>query len=479
MKELSINKKEILSIIHGDESNTILFAGDSVTHGPLHTKGYRSYSEHLKERLRGESINGKLKVDNFIINTGVSSAQTKDVLARYETWIAKYNPKIVFLTFGMNDCVGTTLAIYKENLRTLVKKVREIGAIPIIQTVNTTNGAREDELPSFMEGARIIANELDVFLIDHNQYWKELGKSVTNEWLGDAIHPNEKGQLELAKLIFRELKLDTEDSYTQKLSYPLEGSGTAKPILDVSSGNDFKCSKVGVSNNFTEIRNKTIQSSIANSWVLIGDASNSGNGATYGYKNYGEYFEERIRWELSADQMIARERYVIDSAVDGADSKVINENFNKWVAIFNPDIVSIMIGGNEKGTPKEFEASLKQLIQKSRDINATVMLQTPVLQENDITPYVNIILNVGKELNIPVVDHYNTWKALEKNNSHLKEAFLNKDYKLNHRGHLRVAQDMMKALGIFDSNSISAGAKVDMKYEVAEDYGYGINKVIN
>ncbi|MBS6502708.1 MAG: hypothetical protein KH415_13995 [Clostridium sp.] len=640
--------REILNIIHGKESSNILFAGDSITHGPLHTKGYRSYSEHLKERLRGESISGNLKNDNFVINTGVSSADTSNVLARYETWVATHNPKIVFLTFGMNDCTKMSLDTYKNNLITLVNKIRESGAIPIIQTINTTNGSREQELPPFMEVARDIANELDVFLIDHNKYWSTLGKTVTNAWLGDAIHPNEKGHLEMAKLILRELQLDTEDSYTQNLSYPLEGNGTAKPVLDTVTkiypkysniegkepvisyklnrefyGSDFidrtddmgkikslnngaivarfnltsggaaqtiislsdskdpsKEVAVGInangtiflngrtdngisnftttksgyndgiwhtlvmnvdqsginvyvdgekihsttnkvffsslnapthlsvgrnvhntggewffygaisyvevydaalsaneinsisvkidsSSDFTEIRDKAIQDGVANSWVLIGDNSTSGNGATYGYKNYGEYFEERIRWELIGNSMINRERYVINAGVDWADSESINTNFDKWVAEFDPEIVSIMIGGNEKGTTEEFEANLREIIRKSRDIGALVMLQTPVLQENDISEYVDIILKVGKELTIPIVDHYNTWKSLEKDNPHIKQTFLNEDYRLNHRGHLRVAQDMMKALKIFDSNSISGGASVDMKYEVA------------
>ena len=127
--------------------------------------------------------------------------------------------------------------------------------------------------------------------------------------------------------------------------------------------------KVDSNSDFTEIRTKALQDGVANSWVLIGDNSTSGNGATYGYKNYGEYFEERVRWELIGSPMINRERYVINSGVDGADSESINTNFDKWVAEFDPEIVSIMIGGNEKVTAEEFEANLKEIIEKSREIN--------------------------------------------------------------------------------------------------------------
>ena len=34
-------------MIEGDKGLNIVFTGDSITHGPLHTKGYRSYTEHF------------------------------------------------------------------------------------------------------------------------------------------------------------------------------------------------------------------------------------------------------------------------------------------------------------------------------------------------------------------------------------------------------------------------------------------------
>ncbi|MPQ44532.1 GDSL-type esterase/lipase family protein [Clostridium tarantellae] len=639
--------REILKRIHGKNKNNIVFAGDSITHGIHHLKGYRSYSEHFNERLRGEEIGGILKNDSFVINTGVSSATTKDCLRGFNTWVETYNPDIVFLTFGMNDCTAMSVNEYKENLKTLVNKVRELGAIPIIQTINTTNGSRENELPPFMEGARDVSKELDVFLIDHNKYWSDLGKDITNPWMGDAIHPNETGHLELVKLIFRELQLDTEDSYTNKLTYPLEGDGYAKPIVEninypnysmvegvkpltsykinrefygkeyidrsddinkiknlnkgsivtrfnLTSGSNaqtilslsdstdpskevavgingngtiflngrtdngvvnFTTSKNGYNdgswhtlvmnfeengigvyvdgekihsvsnkiffsslnnpthlsigrnidnesgqwffngaisfidiyekvlneeeiknispkveakNEFNELRNKILEDGIGNSWVLLGDNSTSGKGSTYGYKNYTEYIEERIRWELRGSLMINRERFMINSAVNGATSTDILNNFNDWATEFEPEIISIMIGSKENVSVDLFEQNLREIISKSKEIGASILLQTPVLSENNIEDFVNVILKVGKEENIPVVDHYNTWKEIEKNNPHLREVWLNEKGEPNHRGHLRIAQEIMKALNIFDSNSLSGGGRVDMKYEDSE-----------
>ena len=39
-------------MIEGDKGLNIVFTGDSITHGPLHTKGYRSYTEHFRESLK-------------------------------------------------------------------------------------------------------------------------------------------------------------------------------------------------------------------------------------------------------------------------------------------------------------------------------------------------------------------------------------------------------------------------------------------
>ena len=64
--------------------------------------------------------------------------------------------------------------------------------------------------------------------------------------------------------------------------------------------------------------------------------------------------------------MVNRSRFVINSGVDGADSASINTNFDKWVKEFDPEIISIMIGGNETGTPEQFEANLKSIINNIR-----------------------------------------------------------------------------------------------------------------
>ena len=61
-------------MIEGDKGLNIVFTGDSITHGPLHTKGYRSYTEHFRilyhQRKYMKSLIQKTRQNFFI-----SSAQ--------------------------------------------------------------------------------------------------------------------------------------------------------------------------------------------------------------------------------------------------------------------------------------------------------------------------------------------------------------------------------------------------------------------
>ncbi len=80
-------------------------------------------------------------------------------------------------------------------------------------------------LKFYMDILREVARENDVMLIDHYSHWGGLEKEISNiknELLSDLIHPNEKGHLEMAKFIFKELDIFEEESYTCNLSYPIK-----------------------------------------------------------------------------------------------------------------------------------------------------------------------------------------------------------------------------------------------------------------
>lgn len=238
-----------MELIHGDEPFNMVFAGDSITHGLVHSNNFRTYSEHFNERLRGEEINGNIISEKFIVNTGNSACSSRHVLNGFDTWVKIHDPKIVSLMIGMNDCApdtGVTIEEYESYLREIIKKTREIGAVIILQTPNytlpapnwTSNGQKRDRLEEYLDVARKVATEEKVMMVDNHKYWLEREKTshdVANKWFNDWIHPNQVGHLEMAKLMFEEFGLNTEDSYTANMAYPIEVEGDNGKYIEKSA----------------------------------------------------------------------------------------------------------------------------------------------------------------------------------------------------------------------------------------------------
>ena len=230
-------------MIRGDKRLSIVFTGDSITHGPLHTKGYRSYTEHFRERLKEKFINNIIKEDIMVFNTGVSGATTRDIIRDFNICVNIYDPDIVFIMLGMNDSSNEIVPLeeYRKNILELINKVREIGAIPILQTSNIIKmDFSRKSLNFYMDVLRKIARENNLMLIDHYSHWGGLEKensNIKNELLNDLIHPNEKGHLEMVKFIFKELDIFEEDSYTCNLSYPIKAENYFERKVNSKSKN--------------------------------------------------------------------------------------------------------------------------------------------------------------------------------------------------------------------------------------------------
>lgn len=113
-------------MIEGDKGLNIVFTGDSITHGPLHTKGYRSYTEHFRERLKEKFKNNIVKENIIIFNTGVSGATTRDIIRDFNICVDICDPDIVFIMLGMNDSSNEIVPLeeYRKNILELINKVR-------------------------------------------------------------------------------------------------------------------------------------------------------------------------------------------------------------------------------------------------------------------------------------------------------------------------------------------------------------------
>jgi lysophospholipase L1-like esterase len=206
----------------GAKPVTVAFLGDSVTHGcfELYRVGKegletvfeidKAYSTRFKEILN--KIYPATQIN--VINSGISGDTTEGALKRVDRDILSFNPDLVVVSLGLNDCCtmgAEGVEKYKENLSNIFKKINEKGIEIIFITQNDmcdyvrpsisdeimkivaerTVKAREN-LKSYFDGAKEVAKKYGVEVIDLFSVWgklKDLGADTTMLLSNDINHP--------------------------------------------------------------------------------------------------------------------------------------------------------------------------------------------------------------------------------------------------------------------------------------------------
>lgn len=186
---------------------TWVFTGDSVTQGAKWTGDDRPYPEIFAERIRWELHRSR----DIVINTAISGNHTQDILDDFDWRVGRFHPDVVSLMIGMNDCVGgsTGEAAFASHLADLVRRIRALGAIPILHTTNTTLYDRDRvDLPRYNAIVRSVASSTQVILVDNWSDWQQ-NRTPANlgEWLGNPIHPNGLGHIQIARQLLETLGL--------------------------------------------------------------------------------------------------------------------------------------------------------------------------------------------------------------------------------------------------------------------------------
>lgn len=203
---------------------TWVFTGDSITHGALHTFGFRSYVEHFAERIRWEMR----RMNDFVINTGISGDTLKGILANADRRIFQFRPQVISLNIGMNDCREGEKgkAAFRQSLENLIEKVEKQKSILLLHTPNLIDFVKSEErrpLPEYVDILCEIGTEHKLPLVNHYRYW--IGETANSSrlqfWLNDgAIHPNNFGHIVMAHKIFHDLGIFDPSSPTCKFFIP-------------------------------------------------------------------------------------------------------------------------------------------------------------------------------------------------------------------------------------------------------------------
>jgi lysophospholipase L1-like esterase len=105
-----------------------VMAGDSITAQHLHSNYFEAFCYARYPKLK------------FAFrNSGVGGHTIPTTLARFDYDIAAWKPTVVSVELGMNDAGGTSTDKFVANMETMVKRIREIHARPIIFSASPVN----------------------------------------------------------------------------------------------------------------------------------------------------------------------------------------------------------------------------------------------------------------------------------------------------------------------------------------------------
>lgn len=198
-----------------------LFVGDSITHGAMHTAGYRSYPEHWQEIMKWEprQPGNFRRTDDIIVNSAVSGETATGFLQRLDWRLKPFKAQVVFINFGINDAGKANDTVrFRADLTQIVKLVRGMKAIPVLQ-VPTPTMDRKSNRAEFAQAVRDVAAKEKVLLVDHPSYWKEISGSdeCPKGWMSNAVHPNYMGHRLMVRALAYELGFWANNSPTLKL----------------------------------------------------------------------------------------------------------------------------------------------------------------------------------------------------------------------------------------------------------------------
>jgi len=217
------DREKIRILLASSTPSRWVFTGDSITHGALHTMGWRDYTELFSERLRWEMS----RPHDCVIKTAASGWRITEIDADLEASVLQYRPHVVSMACGMNDCaagdegLNEFASIYR---RSIIRVRAASNAAVVIHTpprILPLDEQRWPHLHSYVETIRTIAQEVGAVLVDHHAHWSEaVGRGVLPFWLSDAIHPNECGHRAMAHLLFHRLGIWDASSTVCRMFVP-------------------------------------------------------------------------------------------------------------------------------------------------------------------------------------------------------------------------------------------------------------------
>lgn len=176
---------------------TILFLGDSLT------AGYGVASEQAYPSLIEKMLKHDYPKATHVINGSISGSTSASALSRLQ-WYQQRQPEILFLALGANDGLrGLDVEQLAANMEKVVTTAHHNGMTVILAGMQMPPNYGIEYTDSFRQVYPQIAEKFKLifipFLLD-----SVAGRTEFNQ--ADGIHPNPKGHLHIARLVYPYIK---------------------------------------------------------------------------------------------------------------------------------------------------------------------------------------------------------------------------------------------------------------------------------
>ncbi|MFJ6428419.1 SGNH/GDSL hydrolase family protein [Microbacterium maritypicum] len=191
-------------------------------------------------------------------------------------------------------------------------------------------------------------------------------------------------------------------------------------------------------------------------WVITGDSITHGLVHTQGGRSYPEHLHELIRGELERVRDV-----VLNTAISGNRIVDLLGDWDRRVASWHPDVVTLMIGTNDAsdGGPREvitaddYAASLREFVERVRGFGAIPVLQTPPAIDTRNAPerarigeFADAVRHVAASEDVILVDQYARFADIGAGG--VPWGLMNDPFHPNTEGHAALALELAHVIGI-------------------------------
>jgi lysophospholipase L1-like esterase len=182
---------------------------------------------------------------------------------------------------------------------------------------------------------------------------------------------------------------------------------------------------------------------------------------------YGSSNTERrihgLHWsdwlDLGLKRTYGRWHRSINSGVGGDTTRDLLVRFEQDVALYQPHVVFVTIGGNDsmpnRGiSPKEFGRSLRLVTEKIQSLGAVAVLQTYYSADTDALPagcrfaeLMQIVCDVGAEAGAALIDHLTRWEPVRLQHPQQFHELMLDALHVNSLGNMVLGLDLIRRFG--------------------------------